>query len=157
MRPQGTSQELEERRFRAMNLLKEGYQPVEVARMIGVERRSVRRWKASKRTKGIASLKAKPAPGRPSRLGPRQKQKLRQRLLKGASYNGFATDLWTCPRVAQMIRSRFKVDYHVDHLSRLLRSLGFSPQKPERRAVERDEKAIRRWIKTDWSSIKKKP
>lgn len=157
MRPQGSPEALQKRRFRAISLLEKGYPPVEVARMVGVDRRSVRRWKAAKRKSGISSLKAKPSPGRPSRLKPQQKQKLRRMLLKGAAGCGFPTDLWTCPRVAQILRSRFNVDYHVDHLSRLLHSLGFSPQKPERRAIERDEKAIRRWVKVEWPAIKKKP
>jgi putative transposase len=156
MRPKGSPKELEKRRFRAVTLLEEGYQPVEVARVLRVDRRSVRRWNASRRTKGVSSLKAKPAPGRPSRLGHRQKHELRQMLMKGASRSGFPTDLWTCPRVAQVIRNRFKVDYHVDHLSRLLHSLGFSPQKPQHQAIERDEKAIHQWILTEWPSIKKK-
>lgn len=156
MRPYGNPEVLEKRRFRAISLLEKGYQPVEVARMFGVDRRSVRRWNAAKKNNGISSLKAKPSPGRPSRLKPKQKQKLRQMLLKGAASCGFPTDLWTCPRVAQILRNRFYVNYHVDHLSRLLHSLGFSPQKPERRAVERNEKEIRRWVRIEWPAIKKK-
>lgn len=155
MRPKGTPKELETRRFRAISLLQKGYRPVDVAQRVGVDRRSVRRWNAIK--KGGGSLIAKPAPGSPSRLKLPQKQALRKILLQGASRSGFPTDLWTCPRVAQVIRRRFHVRYHLDHLSRLLRLLGFSSQKPERRAIERDEKAIRGWIKTDWPVLKKKP
>ena len=66
----------------------------------------------------------------------------------------FATDVWTCPRV--VIARRFGVQYHVDHLSRLLRALGWSPQKPQRQAIERDEQAIRGWIKNTWPHVKKK-
>ena len=156
MRPTGSPKELEHRRFRAITLLQDGYPPVEVARMIGVDRRSVRRWNAAKKMSGIASLKAKPSSGRPARLDSPQKQALRKTLLQGASKHGFPTDLWTCPRIAQVIRKRFHVRYHVDHLSRLLHALGFSPQKPERRAIERDAKAIRRWVETEWPTIKKK-
>ena len=157
MRPKGSPIELEKRRFRAISLLKEGYRPVEVAQKLGVDRRSVRRWNAAKRVRGVSSLRAKPSPGRPARLNQPQKRQLRRMILQGATQYGFATDLWTCPRVAQVIHRRFQVAYHVDHLSRLLHSLGFSPQKPERRAIERDEKAIRQWIKTRWPSLKKKP
>ena len=78
------------------------------------------------------------------------------RLLKGAKSNGFSTDLWTCPRVAQLIWERFGVDYHVDHIGRLLHGLGWGPQKPQRRAIERDEEAIRRWVNKEWPRIKKK-
>jgi len=157
MRPRGTSQWLEERRRRAVVLLAKGLQPVEVAHQLGVDRRSVRRWKAASRTRGEAALKARPAPGRPCRLDAKAQQRLVRLLLKGARAAGFATDLWTCPRVARLIQERFGVRYHVDHLGRLLHGLGFSPQKPQRRALERDEAAIAHWIKHDWPRIKKKP
>jgi transposase len=78
-------------------------------------------------------------------------------LLKGAQAAGFETDLWTCPRVAEIIEQRFGVRYHVHHVSRLLHGLGFSPQKPVRRAVERDEAAIQQWVRSDWQRVKKTP
>jgi transposase len=78
-------------------------------------------------------------------------------LLKGALAAGFDTDLWTCPRVAELIKRRFGVEYHVDHIGRLLHGLGWTPQKPAARAVERDEGEIRRWIKEDWPRVKKTP
>jgi transposase len=65
--------------------------------------------------------------------------------------------LWTCPRVTHLIRKEFNVTYHVDHIGRLLHSLGWSPQKPERRAIERDEKSIRNWVRYTWPHLKKKP
>jgi transposase len=157
MRPSGSPAELENRRFEAIALLEKGYQPVEVARKLGVDRRSVRRWKASKKTRGLLALKAKPSPGRPSWLESQQKEKLRNKILQGAKASGFVTDLWTCPRVAEVIHRQFKVRYHVDHVSRLLHSLGFSPQRPERKALERNEKGIRRWVKVRWPDVKKKP
>jgi putative transposase len=71
-------------------------------------------------------------------------ERLEKKLLKGAQAAGFPTDLWTCPRVARLISSLFGVTYHVDHIGRLLHMLGWSPQKPERRAIERDEAKIRK-------------
>jgi transposase len=65
--------------------------------------------------------------------------------------------LWTCPRVVQLIERVYGVHYHVDHIPHVMRSLGFSVQKPEPRARERDEAGIRQWIVKDWSRIKKKP
>jgi transposase len=156
MRPPGSPKELERRRLRAITLLKEGYQPVEVARTLGVDRRSVRRWKAAYRKKGGRALKAIPAPGRPLKLSIEQRKELEKDLLRGAQEAGFPTDLWTCPRVAKVIKIRFGITYHVDHVGRVLRSLGWSPQKPERRAKERDHEEIQRWIKQDWPRIKKK-
>jgi len=157
MRPAGSPKELERRRTRAIALLKEGLAPVEVAHRLGVDRRSVRRWKAAHRAHGVAGLHAKPAPGRPSALDSKQKRHLEQLLLKGAAAAGFPTDLWTCPRVAKLISDRFDVEYHVDHVGRLLHALGFSPQKPERRAIERDEAAIEQWVKERWPRVKKTP
>jgi transposase len=148
---------LEQRRVEAIRLLEKGVGPVEVARKVGVERRSVRRWKATYRELGREGLKAKPAPGRPPRLDGKRKQRLESYLLRGASAAGFPTELWTCPRVAQLIRRKFKIQYHVDHIGRLLRSMGWSPQRPERRARERDERAIQGWIKREWPRLKKKP
>jgi len=156
MRPPGTPEELERRRHRAVALLAERHSPVEVARMIGVDRRSVRRWKAAHRQQGVQALRARRASGRPPKLAPRFLPQVERVLLKGANAAGFATDLWTCPRIAQVIARRFGVRYHVDHLSRLLRALGWSPQKPQRQAVERDALAIRGWIKETWPRIKKK-
>jgi transposase len=157
MRPAGSPEELERRRLRAVALLEQGLMPVEVARRVGVDRRSVRRWKAAFRKAGEAGVAARPPPGRPARLSPAQKRKLERVLLKGAQAAGFDTDLWTCPRVAWVIEEHFGVGYHVDHVGRLLHALGWSAQKPERRALERDEEAIRRWVKQDWPRIKKTP
>lgn len=156
MRPYGNPKELENRRQRAIDLLQEGHQPVYVAKILGVDRRSVRRWKAAHNQKGPEGIQAKPASGRPRKLEQKDLKKLEKILIKGPVKSGFPTDLWTCPRVAQVIHSIFGVQYHVDHIGKLLHSLGWSPQKPERRAVERNEEAIKQWIKLDWPRIKKK-
>lgn len=157
MRPQGSPEELERRRRRAMQLLEEGLAPVDVAKRLGVDRRSVRRWKAAYRRGGKQALKAKPAPGRPLKLGISERKALETILLEGAQAAGYSSDLWTCRRVAEVIEDRFGVDYHPGHVARLLHDLGWSPQKPQRRAVERDEDRVQRWVKHDWPRIKKKP
>jgi transposase len=156
MRPKGRPEELEQRRLHAIALLNKSHQPVEVARIVGVDRRSVRRWKAAYLKNGNKAIQAKPA-GRPQKLDEKTKKQLERQLLRGAKATGFPTDLWTCPRIAETIQSLFGVHYHVDHIGRLLRSMGWSPQKPQRRAVERNETEIQRWIKQDWPRIKKKP
>lgn len=157
MRPFGSPDELERRRQRAMDLVRQGYSLGEVARMIGVERRSVRRWRSAYRKKGRRGLEAKPALGRPPRLGPAQSRQLERELLRGAQAAGFQNELWTCRRVAELVKQRFGIEYHVDHVCRLLHRLGWSAQKPTRRAFERDEREIQRWIKQEWPAIKKKP
>jgi transposase len=157
MRPSGTPHELEDRRLRALRLLDEGFAPVEVARQIGVDRRSVRRWKATARQGGPKAVAAKPAPGRPRRLSARDLTRLRRMLMKGAQAAGLPTDLWTCPRVSWLIQRQFGIQYHPAHVSRVLHGLGFSPQKPTRRALERDEERIQAWIEQDWPRVKKTP
>ena len=157
MRPPGNPAILEQRRQKAIQLLKAGHPPVEVAKMVGVGRRSVRRWNRSFRTDGNYGIQSRPNTGRPTRLNSRAKQRLEKILLDGAKEAGFATDLWTCPRVARAIQDEFRISYHVDHIGRLLHSLGWSPQKPERRAIERNENRIRTWKRIQWPRIKKKP
>jgi transposase len=156
MRPSGSPEALERRRFKAMDLLEDGLQPVEVAKKLKVDRRSVRRWKAAFRSQGPKAIEAKSSSGRPPKLDKQAKKDLEKNLLQGAKAAGFQTDLWTCPRVAKLIQSSFGVRYHVDHIGRLLHSLGWSPQKPQRKAVERNEEQIQQWIKVDWPRIKKK-
>jgi transposase len=156
MRPPGSPEELQRKRERALDLLKQGHTQAEVARIIDVDSRSVRRWLAAQRQGGKKALRAVPASGRPTKLTPAQRQQLEKQLLEGAQSAGFPTDLWTCPRVAELIRRSFGVRYHVDHIGRLLHALNWSPQKPTRKAVERDEEGIRQWIKQAWPAIKKK-
>ena len=157
MRPVGSPAELERRRTRAIELLAEGLAPVDVAQRLGVDRRSVRRWKASVQKAGKSALRSRPAPGRPPALDAKARTRMERMLLKGAVSAGFPTDLWTCPRIAEVIERQFGVKYHVDHVGRLLHQLGWSPQKPERRAIERDENEIRRWVKDIWPQVKKTP
>ena len=157
MRPPGSPQELERRRYRALALLANGEAPVDVAQRVGADRRSVRRWQAAFRAQGVRGVQAKPAAGRPPKLTARQRVQLERLLLKGAVAAGYATPLWTCPRVATVIQRRFHVRYHVDSLGRVLHAMGWSPQLPARRALERDEAAIAHWVKVRWPQVKKTP
>jgi len=129
MRPHGSPKELERRRRRAVALREEGYGPSEIARQLNTTPQSVCRWMRAYRRGGSAALSAKPPPGRPPKLNARQRRALVQCLLKGARAAGFATDLWTCPRIAQVIEQRYGVHYHIDALPRVLASLGFSPSE----------------------------
>jgi transposase len=153
-RPHGSPEQLEQRRLKAWKLLSEGLAPVDVARRLGVNRRSVRRWRALGEHQKLA---ARPASGRPPKLTEAQRERLVGHLLDGPLTCGYGTELWTCPRIVEVIRRRFKVRYHASHVGRLLRSLGFSPQKPERQARERDEVAIRGWVRETWPRVKKTP
>jgi len=155
MRTHGSADQLERRRRKAVALLDEEFSIAEVARRVGAAERSVRHWRQVYEQRGKGGLAAKPHPGKPCKLSARQREGLRKRLLNGARTEGFETDLWTCPRVLEVIRRRYGVEYHVDALPYVLKSLGFTCQKPQLKAVERDEAAIATWVVKDWPRIKK--
>lgn len=155
MRPQGSPAELERRRLRAIALLEQGLQPVIVAQMVGVDRRSVRRWKRAYLRRGRNGILARPTPGRPPKLTMRQRQSLARWILRGPQAFGYPTALWTCRRIMQLVRDRFHIVYHPDHVGRLLRACGFTPQRPQRTAKERVDQRIRLWVQHDWARAKK--
>jgi transposase len=155
MRPKGSAAELETRRRLAGRLLLEGRKIGEVAQIVAAGESSVRRWRQAVQKGGLEALKAKPHPGPRPRLNEKQKQRLVNVLLAGPCKAGYRTDLWTCPRVAEMIAKTFGVKYHPAHVWKILRSLGWTPQKPEQRARERNEADIRRWRREEWPRIKK--
>ena len=155
MRPPGTADQLRKRREYAIRLLKAGKTPATVARAVGASRSSVSRWPAAYEVQGQAGLQAKPIPGRPARLTPKQRTKLEKLLLDGPLAAGYQTDLWTLERVARLIRQQFSVRYHPGHVWKVLRRLGWSCQKPERRPTQRDEAAIAHWRRYVWPQLKK--
>jgi transposase len=156
MRPPGTSKQLEKRRRRAVQLLESGRTLAAVARQVGAAVSSVFRWSQAYQRKGSRGLEAKPTPGRPPRLSKAQKRRLVTLLARGALSAGYHTELWTLPRVAALIRQEFGIRYHPAHVWKVLTALGWSCQKPERRAVERDEAGIAQWKRDDWPRIKKR-
>lgn len=157
MRPYGSAQELERRRRRVIALLRQELSLHEIARRIGCHASSVLRWRDELQHGGPAALGAKPVPGRPSRLSAKQKTRLVGFLKQGAMAHGYRTELWTTQRIAALIERRLGVKYHRNHVGKLLHQLGWSHQKPERRAVERNEAAIADWKRSVWPRVKKTP
>jgi transposase len=143
-RPFGSAAELERRRLRAVEAVGQGESPEAVARVVGVNRSSVYRWlKFARQPDGLA---AKPHPGPAPRLSPEQHRRLEMLLLEGAKAHGWTNQLWTCARVGQLIHRHFGVSFHHDHVGRFLRArLNWTPQKPRRKARERDENGIDTW------------
>jgi transposase len=139
-----------------MAMLKQGMKPAMVAKTLGTSLVSVGRWRKSCRVGGVEALAAKPVPGRPLKLSLAKRRRIASLLQKGPIHHGFATELWTLARVAEVIERHFRVSYHPSQVWRILRSLGWSCQKPESRARERDEEAIARWRRVDWPRIKKR-
>jgi len=148
-------QALEQRRLEAGRLFAGGVGQAEVARRVGATAMSVSRWYRVWQEHGEEGLKRKAPPGYAPRLSPQQRQQLEQALLAGPAAAGYATELWTAPRVRKLIWERFRVRYHESHVWLLLRQLGWSCQKPAKRALERDEEAIATWVKERWPQIKR--
>jgi transposase len=152
-----SAQELENRRRLAVARVNEGYSQAEVARFLGVDVRSVRTWVADYRREGEAGLAASTAPGRTPRLTPEQSQVVLGWLARPATEFGFATELWTAPRVARLIEKTFAVAYHPRYLNEWLTARGITPQKPRRVPRERDQAEIDRWVAEELPRIKKRP
>ena len=147
---------LEKRRLQAFKLLDAGLPQAEIARRVGVHRQSVSRWAQEAKHKGRAGLLKAGRAGRRPRLSGAQIEQIKAALLQGAEAHGYATPLWTIPRVGALIQQLTGWQYHSGHVWRLLRSFGWSSQRPTGRALERDEKAIAQWKQKEWPRIKKK-
>jgi transposase len=135
----------EGRRLRAYELKQQGWKQTEIADALGVTEGAVSQWMKRAREEGVEGLRHKPPPGATPRLSEQERTKLPELLAQGAEAHGFRGDVWTCERVAIVIRKEFGVSYHPAHVSRLLKALRQSLQKPQRRANQRDEEAIERW------------
>ena len=157
MRAKGKSDEAMKRRLRAGRLLQAGHKPAEVAALVGAPRQTVYRWREVLQAEGIDGLRNMSKGGRPALLGAEELMQLQVALLEGPTAHGFGTALWTLKRVRVFIEREFGVRYSDVHVWRLLGQMGFSSQKPQRRALERDEAAIEAWKKRTWPALKKKP
>ena len=145
------------RRVRAARLLQAGKTPPQAAKLLDPPRQPVFRPREVLETEGFEALRTMSKGGRPARLGAAELSRLQVALLEGPTAHGFGTPLWTLKRVRLFIERQFGVRYSDVHVWRLLGQLGFSSQKPERRALERDEAAIEHWKKRTWPGLKKKP
>ncbi len=154
-RLKGSADLLEDRRRRGLALLDAGHSLNEVGRRIGCNASSVMRWRDARRRGGSGALRVRFSPGRPLKLDEAERKRLVRLLLKGSTAYGYRTNLWTTARIAELVEREFGVRYHRDHVGRLMHSLGWSAQKPERRALERDEEEIARWKQKEWPRIKK--
>lgn len=148
---------LEQRRREAATLLRHGVRPAEVARRLDVSRQSVSRWEAVLRESGRAGLRRAKRAGRPPTLTSAELQRVERALKAGPEAQGYATGLWTLPRVAKLIERESGVRFGKTRVWQLLRALGWSCQRPTSQARERDEAAIRRWKRVEWPRLKRTP
>jgi transposase len=147
----------EGRRLRAWELHEAGWQQRHIAQALGVTEGAVSQWLKRARTAGSSALRHRRPPGRPPRLTESQRTEVIGLLERGAEAFGYTGAVWTTTRVAEVIGRELGVTYHPAHVSRLLRRLGWSVQKPIQRATQRDEAAITAWQTERWPALKKKP
>lgn len=147
---------LEQRRLEGARFLRQGMSQSEVARRVKVHRQSVSRWAKELEKSGVRGLKKAGRAGRKPLLSSADLRKVESKLRQGAQARGYTTELWTTSRVADLIEQECGVRYHPAHVWRLLQALGWSCQRPGKRALERDEEKIERWKKQQWPGLKKK-
>lgn len=142
--------------MRAYELRQAGWKQQQIAEALGVSKMAVSQWMATAATEGITGLYARPRSGAPRRLKDEQLQALPDFLSHGAEAYGFRGEVWTCARVGIVIEQEFKVTYDKSQVSRLLKRLNWTPQRPVERASQRNDAAIDRWRKEVWDELKKR-
>jgi transposase len=157
MRTKGSPEELEHRRLLAVRRDLDGYSADEIAEFLDVSPRTVWRWLALFDERGPEGLSSRPVPGRPPKLTTSQEKIIRRWLAEEPTKHGFATDLWTGPRLAELIGREFAIRLNPRYLCTWMRAHGFTPQKPQRVAREGDPEEVAAWLKFQWPRIKKKP
>jgi transposase len=147
----------EARRVRAWELKQAGWRPQAIATALGVSKGAVSQWLGAVERQGVNALLARPHTGRPPELTAAQLLQLPDFLGHGAEAYGFRGEVWTCGRIASVIAQEFGVRYHKAHVSRLVKRLNWTPQKPIERATQRDEARIAAWRTETWPALKKRP
>ncbi len=148
---------LESRRKYAGKLFAKGMSQADIARELLVSRQSVSRWYNDWCSGGVKALRAAGRAGRLPLLSSKDIKSIERQLLRGSLANGYATDMWTLERVAEVIEKETGIRYHPGHVWRILRQMGWSRQRPARKAKERNDAAIVSWVKNDWPRVKKTP
>jgi transposase len=147
----------EGRRLRAWELHEAGWSGARIAAALGVTPGAVSQWLTRAREGGgQEALRTKPRPGKQPRLTAEQRAQIPARLAQGAEAHGFVGDVWTTKRVAAVIKRACGVSYHPAHVSRLLRQLGWTLQKPIQRASQRDEDKVTAWREQEWPALQAK-
>ncbi len=149
------NQTLLQQRTEAAHLLAQGYSQARLARHLGVSRQCASRWFAAWQDGGADALQTIRQPGPRARLTQQQREQIATELLKGPEAHGYATPLWTLERIGELIERQTGVGYHPGHVWHLMRGMNWSCHKPERRAKERDEDAIARWLDEEWPALKR--
>lgn len=144
------------RRIRAWDLAQHGWKQCDIAVALDVTEGAVSRWLAAARHGGLEALRSHPRPGPRGKITAEQLRLIPDFLWHGAESYGFRGDVWTCERIAGVLDEEFGVSYSESQVSRLLKRIGWTPQVPITRAIQRDEEAIERWRVEAWPPLLKK-
>lgn len=153
MRYEGSAELLEQQRRNAARMFKRDFDANTIAELLEVHPQTVRAWRRQYDAGGLEALSSRPHPGPPCRLDDGQKQQLLDLLAHRPSDYGYDHPLWTTRLIARLIKDQFDVTYHHNHVGVMLRQLGYSYQKPAKRAAERDEQKIQQWREGEWPTI----
>jgi transposase len=145
----------EARRLQAWRLKQRGWPQRQIAEALGVSEGAVSQWMKRAREEGPGALRHHPPAGAPRRLSAEQLTRLPALLERGPEAYGFRGALWTRRRIAAVIQLVYGIAYHPRHVGRLCQAIRWSPQKPARRARQRDEAAIAQWREETYPAIKK--
>lgn len=145
----------EKRRMKAGRMFRKGVSQADIARRLGVTPAAVKYWRDAWKKKGIKGLKSKGHPGFASKFTPKKRAKLKRIILKGAKYYGYPTDFWTISRIMAVTKKELKLSFKKSWIWVIVLSLGFTCQKPQAKAKERNEKAISDWKTKIWPGLKK--
>jgi transposase len=156
-RPRRDFKAMEQRRMKAARMFAAGKAQADVARALGVSRQSASRWHTEWQRSGKDGLKGAKRAGRLPRLNDQQLEEVERALRQGARLHGFGTDLWTLSRLTDVIKRLTGIRYHPGHVWKLMRKMGWSLQRPAKRAKERNDKAVREWKEKRWPVLKKTP
>ena len=143
--------------MRAADLFAKGASQADIGRELEVSHQTVSDWHEKWAAGGRQALKRTGRPGRPPKVSESDLAKVERALEKGPKANGYPTELWTLVRIAEVIEKVTGVKYHPGHVWRVLRQMGWSRQRPARRAMERDDEAIEQWVNDRWPKVKKTP
>lgn len=146
---------LEQRRLKAIGLYQKGQTQYQIAKQLDVSFEAVSNWVEIYQKGGIKALKTKGHPGPKSQLTDKDRSKIKAAILKGPNAYGYDTGIWTLERIAAVIRKLAKTTLKTTQTWRVVTSLGFSCQKPERRAKERNEADIQSWKLKTFPRLKK--